>query len=56
MLKGFSNKDIRKIIYKEFGIELKKSYVKDIKRHDKVCKGSTTIESELVIEILTNDK
>ena len=56
VLKGFSNKDIRKIICKEFGIELKKSYVKDIKRHDKVCKGSTTIENELVIEILSDDK
>lgn len=52
VLKGFSNKSIRKIIFKEYGIELKKSYVKDIKRRDKKCKGSTTIESELVVEIL----
>ena len=46
-----SNSEIREVILSEFNIELKKSYVKDIKRSLKKQEGSTTIESVLRIEI-----
>lgn len=48
---GYSNKEIREIVKYKFNIELKKSYVKDLKRSMKNHEGSTTIESVLYIEI-----